>query len=274
MPTAVATDTERVALVRLADRAEALAWADMYAAAPPALGVRVERCEEATLLIAPKIPLGLFNRVIALGQHGPVTEERTDAILQRYREAGSAKIFVHVGAATDGAVAETLASHGLVPGQPPHWARCLHAQTVPDVESELVTRPLGRADAATLGALLCTAHGMPPVIETWVARLVGRQGWQAYGSFDGARLVAGAFLWSGDGFAWLGMAATLPEARRRGAQGALLRRRAADAAAAGARLAVTETWVPAPGEHNPSLANMLRAGFIELEHRANWQAAF
>jgi len=73
--------------------------------------------------------------------------------------------------------------------------------------------------------------------------------------------------WQGEEGTWLGMAGTLPEARGRGAQGALLRARSAGAPG----LVITETWVPPPGGHNTSLANMHRAGFITIAERANYQ---
>lgn len=58
---------------------------------------------------------------------------------------------------------------------------------------------------------------------------------------------------------------TLPTTDR-----ALLTARVRAAEAAGCRWLVAETGVEGPGEHNPSLHNMLRVGFEPLYERANW----
>jgi branched-chain amino acid transport system ATP-binding protein len=71
--------------------------------------------------------------------------------------------------------------------------------------------------------------------------------------------------------AWLGVAATLPEARGRGAQKALILARLALAAAEGCRRAHSETAV-LPGR-NPSLANLTACGFSLVHHRRTWTVA-
>ncbi|MER6159534.1 hypothetical protein ABT147_28960 [Streptomyces sp. NPDC001868] len=64
--------------------------------------------------------------------------------------------------------------------------------------------------------------------------------------------------------------ATLPDARGRGAQSALLAARLRAAPAEGCRWIVAETGVEGPGEHNPSLRNLVRAGFEPMYDRPDW----
>lgn len=64
--------------------------------------------------------------------------------------------------------------------------------------------------------------------------------------------------------------ATLPRARGRGAQSALIAARALAARAAGCDWLVAETFAERPGEHNSSLRNMLRAGMTTRYERRNW----
>jgi GNAT superfamily N-acetyltransferase len=71
-------------------------------------------------------------------------------------------------------------------------------------------------------------------------------------------------------YAWLGFGATLPAYRRHGAQNALLARRLAEAAARGARTAVTETGERVPDKPSSSYRNILRAGFHERYLRHNY----
>jgi hypothetical protein len=64
--------------------------------------------------------------------------------------------------------------------------------------------------------------------------------------------------------------ATLPRARRRGAQSALIAARAVAAQAAGCDWLVAETPAEGPGEHNSSLHNMIGAGMGIRYERPSW----
>jgi GNAT superfamily N-acetyltransferase len=68
------------------------------------------------------------------------------------------------------------------------------------------------------------------------------------------------------------MAATLPEARGRGSQTALLAHRIAAAAEQGCSLVVTETGERVADRPSASYRNILRAGFEERYLRANYRA--
>ena len=102
------------------------------------------------------------------------------------------------------------------------------------------------------------------------AAAVGRPNWGNYAAYDGDRIIAIASLYvngeCGDMFG----AATLPDARGRGAQSELLATRAHAAAADGCEWLVAETGAEQPGQHNSSLHNMLRAGFRPLYERTTW----
>ena len=91
----------------------------------------------------------------------------------------------------------------------------------------------------------------------------GMEGFRQYLALFGAHTAGGGGLYLGHGISILCGAATLPAFRRRGVQAALLRRRLADAAAAGCDLAVVTT---APG--SKSQRNAQRQGFALLYARA------
>jgi hypothetical protein len=74
----------------------------------------------------------------------------------------------------------------------------------------------------------------------------------------------------GDGLGWLGFGATLPGARGRGAQSALLAARIASGRDSGLAWLTTETGRPLPGEPAPSFRNITRAGFAEAYDRPNF----
>lgn len=103
------------------------------------------------------------------------------------------------------------------------------------------------------------------------ASCVGTENWRQYAVWAGERIVAvGSVFLNGECADMFG-GATLPEARGRGAQSALLAVRVQAAKAEGCRWLVAEAVAEAPGEHNSSLHNMKRVGFEPLYERATWQ---
>ena len=96
--------------------------------------------------------------------------------------------------------------------------------------------------------------------------------WATYGAWDGETLVGVARMLAvpeTEAVALFG-AATLPEGRNRGAQGALLDARIREARDRGLRWASAETWLEDADNPNPSQHNMRRAGLTEVHTRPNW----
>jgi hypothetical protein len=102
------------------------------------------------------------------------------------------------------------------------------------------------------------------------AGCVSRPGWQAFAVCSGSEIVATGGLFIRGRAAHLFGGATLPSARRLGAQSALIAARASAARAAGCRWLVGETAAEGPGEHNSSLRNLLRAGMTARYERPSW----
>ena len=96
--------------------------------------------------------------------------------------------------------------------------------------------------------------------------------WATYAAFDGdepvavARLLVVAETGAGAMFG----AATMPAARGRGAQNALLDARIREARDRGCRFASAETWAETAESPNPSQHNMRHAGLTEVHVRRNW----
>jgi GNAT superfamily N-acetyltransferase len=105
----------------------------------------------------------------------------------------------------------------------------------------------------------------------WLGALCGRDAWLCFGAFDADRLVGTGGAYVVGEHAWLGIAATLPQARGRGAQSAILAGRIDAAAAAGARTLAVETGDRVDGEAGPSFRNIQRAGFEEAYRQVWWQ---
>jgi hypothetical protein len=209
--------------------------------------------------MASRIPTFQFNWLAGTGLNGDDGSSIADAV-SRFRAAGQSKFIIQIPPGPNAENCERLAH---VAGLKPHplaWAK-FHRLTAgaPLVKTDLRVRDVEPKDRDLFAATAVAGFGMPPSLISWLKEVVGRPHWHAYVTCDGDVPVgAGALYVEGD-FAWLGIGATKPEARRRGSQSALLARRLADAAKFGAKHAVTETGVPQEGLPAPSYANSRRA---------------
>jgi GNAT superfamily N-acetyltransferase len=142
------------------------------------------------------------------------------------------------------------------------------------VATELRIERIGPDRADDFGAVVGDGFGMPPGLRPLVGGLVGRAGWTCFLSYDGDRPVgAGALFVDGDD-GWLGVGATLEDARGRGSQGALIAARIRAAQKLGCRRVTTETGVVTADRPSASYRNILRAGFREAGVRPNYKAPF
>lgn len=130
---------------------------------------------------------------------------------------------------------------------------------------------LGAADEEPFGTIAALGFGMPAWAADFFAHLPGREGWRCYVARVEGEAQACAAMLIEDGIAEFGIAATLEEARGRGCQTALLRRRIDDAATAGCHTLFVETGERVPDRPSGSYRNILKAGFEEAYLRPNWQ---
>lgn len=263
------------AIIIAAERAERAALTDLHAAASSGdarqLGLGLESIDGALVSIAERSPTILVNRAVGLGVEHAARPEAVADVVSRYTAADLDSYFVHLDphAAPD-RLAAWLQHLGLTPHRR-SWAKFLRGTTPPPpVRGELEVRHIGPAHAVHFGRIAARGFGLEPRWEPVLAGLVGRRGWRVYLSLDGDEPAGCAAMRILDGVAWFDWAATTPEFRRRGSQGALLARRIADAVDLGARLMVTATGEAVPGDPQHSYRNILRSGFRLSHVRANW----
>jgi hypothetical protein len=214
------------------------------------------------------------NRIVALGVERPATEVRLDRMLGSAWARGVRRLFVQLAPGhRPAALTRWVEARG---GRLHNrWTRLWRATAdAPAAGTSLRVAPLDPRHGPEMAAVITTAFGMPAAMEPWLAATVGRPGWRHYGALDGGRIVATGALYAAGGTGWLGFAATLPDARGRGAQGALIARRVADAAALGCEVVVAETMEQTPERPVASYRNMLRLGFVEAYHRPNYVVEF
>lgn len=261
----------------VADAVEAEAFVDMFDAMDHglarSLGLRHERVGRVTLFLAPAMPTSMFNRAIAFDGAQPFDEAELDETIASFERARSKAFWLHAHEARSvgSELGAALVKRGFGVAKRATWTKFLRGiEPPPPLESPLAVREIDERHAAALAEVLAGAHQMPPAIEGWIASLVGRPSWHAYGAFDGTTLVGGGMLFLRGGRAWLGLGGTAPSHRGKGGQKLVMAARVADCIAAGASAIATETGTPVGSESNPSHANMVWYGFSPVSYRENW----
>lgn len=263
----------------LSDLIEIQSRRHLYAAAPAGFGAGIVTPAGGALTVMhlTALPSPMMNRVMGLPGDAALTPAALSRLRALFRAQGLQQFWIH-GWDLPGheVLRHSLAAQG---GQlQGGWTKLLSdlrgATPVPaprPLPSPLRVRP-ARADEAQLsGQIICDSFGMPPSMLPWMSAFAGRPQWQVFLACDAGDVpvATGALLIDGR-HAWLGMGATLPQARGQGAQQLLLAARLAAARAAGCRWAGIETEAAEAGQARHSLSNIRRAGFREVGTRYNY----
>ena len=257
--------------VHPAERGELEAFRDLYLAAPPGLGARVEEVGGAVCIALPELPSSaMFNRVLGLGLDEPATPGLVHEVAGFFGGLGVEWCVALAPGAEPRELSSWLDARGFVRGYA--WAKFERGLEEPaERQTELrIAEVEPGADADAFADVFVRAYGTPELFREWLARLPGRAGWRCFVAFDGETPAATGALFSMDGVGWLGIAGTLPEHRRRGAQGAILAARIRAAAETGCEVLVTETGEQVEGRPSSSYRNIERAGFELAYVRPNY----
>ena len=261
------------AIAAMIELTEGAACADLQCAAPAAWHAIGERTPAGWLLAAPTVDMLLFNRLLGCGVGAAAGRDAVLDAVRRLREAGVRNYGVQLSpAAQPSTIREWLAESGLASRD--RWAKVYrNDEPAAAVQTDLRIDAIRVDQAATFAEVATGGFGMPLPFRPWLAATVGRPRWRHYLAWSGEDAVAGAALFVAGDVGWLGIASTLPAARRRGAQSALMARRIEDGRALGCRWFVTETGEDTAARPNPSYRNMIRAGFTLAYHRENFMPA-
>ncbi len=221
-------------------------------------------------VLASKIDTLAFNRIVGLGMGHSATEEQLDDLIAPYRNRGVKRFFVQLcPAAIPDSIPEWLTARGFRHYN--NWVKLYRGvEPCPPVETDLDVRLIGKNEADDFARILVASFEWSRDLEPWVAASIGRPGWRHYMAYDGATPVATAAVFIEGENGWIDFASTLAEYRGRGAQGALVERRIADAAALGCKRLVVETAEDTPERSAPSYRNMRRFGFETAYLRPNY----
>jgi GNAT superfamily N-acetyltransferase len=261
------------------DEQEALeraALEDVYRAAPAGvaerLGIRPCNSGAAFVGLAGGLPASaiVLNRTIGLGLGTPASEASVREIVAAYAAAGIARYFVHCHPrSAPERLPAWLRAAGLEKAR--SWQKFERPPEPPAMAStDLEIRQVGREHGEDFARIACHAFDLGGVAVPWLAELPGRPDWHVFMSFAGDAPAGTGAIFVRDGLAWFDFAATAPEFRRRGSQGALLARRIRHALALGCRKLLTCTGKAVPGDPQHSYRNLLKAGFRETCVRENY----
>jgi len=258
------------ALAHLVEFTEASAYADMFRAAPPAFDLQVEESDDCVAFFAPSVDILLFNRVMGLGLRTSARPGVTGSLVERYITHGVRNFGFQLSPeAAPSSLPDELAASDLHIRD--YWTKVYRPrEPVASIPTDLRIDRIDVSQADIFAEVACLGFGMPNSLKPLMAATVGRTGWHHYMACDDSGPAAVGALFVRDGVGWLGVATTLPDYRRRGAQGAIMSRRLVDGMELGCKWFVTETGKDLPDKPNPSFHNMMHTGFIVAYDRPNY----
>lgn len=237
------------------ESAEFAAYTDAFRAAPEIC--KVGEFGDATCTLLPGLGARIFNRVLGLS-----STEQLEEIAAFFGEEPWWVSDSH-------GLGPELERRGFAPDY--GWMKFSRGVGPRQAHSELDVRAIGPDRAGDFGRVVCEGYELPEWTQPLAANIVGRPGWSCFVAYDGEPAGAGA-LFVHEGVGWLGIAATRPQYRGRGAQSAILAARIEDARQRGCSTVITETGALEEGRPSNSYRNIVRAGFREAGVRANYRA--
>ena len=252
---------------------EAAAFTTLWEAAPERVrrehGIRARTVAGAVCTAVAAAPEStMINRVTGLGLRESPTDADLDEIDAFFRDAG-VRYAIGVSPFAPPDLAARLEAGGFVPGYA--WMKFRRGVESPhEVETALRVEEIGAEHGSAFGSVVARGYGMGEFAAEWLGAAAGAPSFRLFLAWEGDEPAGAGALFVGDGIGWLGLAATVPEHRRKGAQGAILAARFRAAAAAGLRQLATETGELVPERPSNSYRNLLRSGFEEQYVRANY----
>jgi hypothetical protein len=213
----------------------------------------------------------MLNRIVGLGIGRAVDEDELDRALEAM---GDTAFYVAVAPSADPRLDGLLEARGLDHG----WGWMLFERgpwPAPRAETALEVVEVEPDRVEDWAGIVTTAYGLPDTSRSVIEAVPSLPGWTAFLALDRGRPAAAAAVWIEPPAAYFGFAATRPEQRGKGGQGALFAARIERALEAGCRTLVTETGELRDDRPSASYRNILRYGFEErfvVAHRLRQRA--
>jgi GNAT superfamily N-acetyltransferase len=255
-----------------AEQVELAGWREVWQAAPPDLAARhgIELAEIGGALCAAvgRLSSTLFNRVVGLGLAEPATDAHLDAVQDFFSSHGQPFYVSLNPRAAPADLTERLGARGFETGYA--WMKFERGtEPPPPTQTQLRVEAVDERGGHDFGEAVAIGYELEPFTAAWLAELP-KTSWRCYLAYDGEEPAGAAALYVLEDTGYLCFAATKPEHRRKGSQGALLAARIRDAAEAGCKRLYTETGERIPFKPSNSYRNILRFGFTEAYLRPNY----
>ncbi len=252
------------------------------------LGLAAERMGSAAVILTRKSENTMYNKLAALGQASPATTRQIDRFVDMARQHRVKKISVPLG---DGMrpreLPRLLESRGFQRGYPsaklwrdgtPLPSPYIDSRSRRGKATPITVRRVRPAEASLWVDVVSDVWRAFGFRRPWYEARVATPGWRHYLAWIHGQPVAAGALFVGI----VGSSAsarkvghlvdgvTLKPWRRRGAQGAIIRRRVADGCRLGCELFTSETAPPLPRMPLVSFRNLKRQGFELAYLRYPW----
>lgn len=140
--------------------------------------------------------------------------------------------------------------------------------------TDLEIREIGKEHSKEFAYILNEVFGFPHEFDDIAGSSIGEKECVMFMAFDNGKPVGSAGIYITGETAYLSFANVLPEYRRHGVQGELLRRRIEAAGTRGVKWIFVDTAESSEEKPNPSYWNMLRHGFRLMYKRPNYVKVF
>jgi len=211
----------------------------------------------------------MWNHAQGFAEWSPASESVLDNVVNFYREQKTIGAICLTPRASSEETMRMLDAHGYEAGYA--YRKFVRGTApAPNAGSPLEVRPARPQDAHAFAEIVTTAFETPESFVPWIAALVGRPRWHCFMAWDGDRPAGAGALFVHNGAGYCTFGATHPDARRKGAQRALLAHRIDAGLRLGCTTFVTETGETADGVPEQSYRNILWAGFERSYIRDNW----
>lgn len=249
------------------ERMEARSWSDIYEAAPAWVGASCDFVGKFCILSASgAFQIPVFNRAFVLD----TSVDWRDVQMAVDRIGGNKDFAIQIPSllmTPELRKGLERAGFTLKSG----WTKLLRrTDRVESTSSKLKVREISTSNAKDFGEVVQGGFSLASEFKTWFAAMVGTPGWHFLVGYseDGKPVSSGALRVDGQ-CGWMGIGATIPEARNQGGQSALISARIELARRLGCEWVCVETGSAADGP-NPSLANLERLGFTGIYDRMNY----
>ncbi|MEM6701814.1 MAG: hypothetical protein AAF690_03870 [Acidobacteriota bacterium] len=271
-------------VARALEQIEALSASSQHRCAPAAfarsMGLFEAARGSARLVLTRKSSNLLYNRLIAVGQRSPASASALDWALGHCLEQRAQGLAVAVTPRSrPQRLGLWLEKRGFERGFPGAklWRddRRLPRQTG---SAEIRVRRVRGAESGHWVDVVARVWRAFGTRRAWFEARAQAEGWRHYvASIDGVDVGAGALFVGNVGDLCVGHlvdGVTLPEARRRGVQSAIIRRRIQEGRQSGCQLFCSETAPPLPRMPLVSYRNLKRQGFELAYLRDSWNLRF